>query len=76
MSTENFYAGLAEILEIDPAEVSPELDLTQYAWDSLAVVSTIALIDECFSMTVDGPSLAACKSVADIEALVARKKSG
>jgi acyl carrier protein len=73
---DNFYAGLAEILEIDVAEVSPSLDLTQHAWDSLAIVSTIALLDECFGITSDGPSLGACRTVADIEALVARKRAG
>jgi len=71
---ENFYAGLAEVLEIDAAKVGPELDLTKLAWDSLAVVSTIALVDEQFNVMLDGKALAQCKRVADIEALIAKKK--
>jgi acyl carrier protein len=71
---ETFYAGLAEILEIEASEVGPELDLTKLAWDSLAVVSTIALVDEQFDVMLDGKALAQCARVADIEALIAKKK--
>lgn len=70
---ENFLSGLAEILEISPSEVSPQLDLTQQAWDSLAVVSAIALIDECYGVTVDGAALAKCTTIAQIQNLVAAK---
>lgn len=66
-----FYEGLAEILEIEPADVSKDLDLTQHNWDSLAVVSTLALIDECFGKLVVGTELAKCQTVADVEALIA-----
>lgn len=69
-----FYAGLAEILEIDTAHVNSELDLQACNWDSLAVVSTIALCDECFNVMLDGQALNDCKTVADIEKLVASKR--
>ena len=65
-----FYEGLAEILEIEPAEVGPDLSLTEHHWDSLAVVSTIALVDECFNHLVEGAALARCERVSDIEALI------
>lgn len=70
-----FYMGLAEILEIDSALVNSELDLLAYNWDSLAVVSTIALCDECFNVMLDGQALNDCKTVADIEKLVASKRA-
>ena len=41
-----FFDGLAEIFEIEPNVVSESLALVSVAWDSLAIVSTIALIDE------------------------------
>jgi acyl carrier protein len=66
-----FAAGLAEILEISEGEIKPELVLAAHNWDSLAVVSTIALIDEVFGRLVNGASLAACITVSDIEALAA-----
>lgn len=71
-----FYEGLAEIFEIDVSEVKPELDLQETGWDSLAIVSTIALVDECFNVMLDGQSLAACGTVADIEKLIDQGKKG
>lgn len=65
-----FYAGLAEIFEVDKAEIGPRFDLVAHTWDSLAIVSTLALIDECYNQMVEGKALAACVTVADIEALV------
>ncbi|MFZ6771277.1 acyl carrier protein [Undibacterium sp. SXout7W] len=67
---QEFFEGLAEILEIDVALVTPELHLQDYAWDSLAVVSTMALVDDIFSVMLDGQSLSKCLSVADIVALI------
>ena len=72
---EKFYAGLAEILEIESARVRPELDLTELAWDSLAVVATIALADECFGVMLSGGQLAQCATVANIEALIEKRKA-
>jgi len=69
-----FYEGMAEIFEVEPEAITPEFDLTNANadWDSLAIVSTIALVDDCFNVTLDGESLAACKTIGDIEALVAK----
>lgn len=70
-----FYEGLAEILEVDVDQVQPGLSLEEGAWDSLAVVSTIALIDDVYDVTVHPDRLSDCKTVADIEALVAAEKA-
>jgi acyl carrier protein len=71
-----FYEGLAEILEVDAAVINPGFDLHsgEAAWDSLAVVSTMALVDEVFNVMVDGQALGKCSTVADIEALVEAAK--
>lgn len=69
-----FYEGLAEILEISPADVSPVILLENHSWDSLAIVSTIALADDCFDVMLSGKALAECKTVADIENLIQLKK--
>lgn len=71
-----FYEELAEILELEPEEVTPELRLRNTSWDSLVVVSTIALIDEMFDETVAADALNACETVGDIDALVASAKAG
>lgn len=70
-----FYEGLAEILEIEVDQVQPDLSLDEGGWDSLAVVSTIALIDDVFDVTVHPDRLSDCKTVGDIEALVAAEKA-
>ena len=65
-----FYEGLAEIIEVEPDTVNPDLSLEEGAWDSLAVVSTIALIDDVYDVTVHPDKLSECKTVGDIERLV------
>jgi acyl carrier protein len=71
-----FYEGLADILEVDVATINPDLELNSSGnWDSLAVVSTIALIDEVFDEAVNADSLADCVTVGDIERLVQKKQN-
>lgn len=70
----DLYAGLAEIFEIPESDVGPDFDLAAHNWDSLAIVSTIALIDEVHGEMIDGASLGKCATVADIEALIAKAK--
>ncbi|PTD99367.1 acyl carrier protein [Pandoraea apista] len=72
---EKLYAELAEVLEIDQAEVRPEMSLAEHNWDSLAIVSTIAIVDELFNVTLDGSALGKCQTVADIQALIEKAKA-
>ncbi len=69
-----FYEGLAEILEVDLDQITPDLALEDGSWDSLAVVSTIALIDDVYDVTVHPNALSDCKTVGDIEKLVAAER--
>lgn len=71
-----FYNGMAEIFEINFEEVKPELNLSSHNWDSLAIVSTIALVDDCFNIMLDGNSLGSCKTLVDIEKLIEAIKKG
>lgn len=64
-----FRAGLAEILEVEADDLSDDFQLGEL-WDSLAVVSTLALIDEVHDVSVGADDLAECKTVGDIEALI------
>lgn len=70
-----FYEGLADILEVDVDQVTPELELGSGSWDSLAIVSTIALIDEVYDETVNADALGECKTVGDIESLIRKKQA-
>lgn len=67
-----FYEGVAEIFEVDIADISSDFDFqgADVAWDSLAIVSMIALIDECFGAMLDGSDLTECQTVGDVEALI------
>lgn len=61
-----FYEGMAEILEVDADEINAEYELGA-AWDSLAIVSTIALVDEVFDKAIGADTLQECRTVGDIE---------
>ena len=65
----DFRSGLAEVLEVDAGELEDGFELGEL-WDSLAVVSTLALIDEVHDVSVSAEDLAECKTVGDINKLV------
>jgi acyl carrier protein len=70
-----FYEGLAETFEVDVSEIEPGFSLVDHNWDSLAIVSVIALIDECDDVMLNGTALSKCVTVADLEALIAKAKA-
>ena len=47
-----FISGLAEALEIEESSITPDTLFDQVDWDSLAVISAIALIDEHFCVMI------------------------
>lgn len=70
MNSAEFLRELEEMLELDSgaltgAEVLAELE----GWDSLAVISFIALVDEKLGLVVEGEKLARAKTVADLLAI-------
>lgn len=77
MSHEAFLQDLATLLEVEPAELKESFELNEENFDSVAVVSTIALIDEHYDLTVRGRELAKVKSIAELLAMIeeSRKES-
>jgi acyl carrier protein len=73
-----FYEGMAEIFEVEIEAISSafELHSGEAAWDSLAIVSTIALVDDCFGVMLEGKALGGCQTISDIEKLVSEAKKG
>ena len=65
-----FIEGLAEILETEVENIQQDTLLGDFVWDSLAVVSTMALVDDVYSVMLDGQALAKCQTVGDIQALI------
>ena len=58
---------IAEALEIDKTEAENDLILDpEDNWDSIALLSVIASIDEEFNIQLDGDKLAECKSILEI----------
>ncbi|MDD0811807.1 acyl carrier protein [Curvibacter sp. RS43] len=72
-----FYEGISEILEVDAALVNRDFDLHSgdAGWDSLAIVSVIALIDEIYDLSVDGKLLGECETVGHIEDLIKKAQA-
>ena len=66
------FEGLSEILEVDQELITLDYELGNM-WDSLAIVSTIALVDETHSVFLDGDNLEKCKTVKDILVLAEKK---
>lgn len=71
----NFLNGLADLLEIDAAELGESFELNEENFDSVIVVSTIALIDEHFSLTVRGRELLTTKSIGDLLELIRKTQA-
>lgn len=62
---DNFYELIAEILEVDV--VTPEQELESFdCWDSLTILSIIAMLDESFGKKSTSEGISDCKTVGDI----------
>lgn len=73
MNKEEFYQRLAEILdteEVKPDDVLKQLD----GWDSLAVLSVLALADSKYGASIKADEIRAVVTVADLASLVESKK--
>jgi acyl carrier protein len=67
MRREDFLREMDELLELDPGTLTGQETLGDLAsWDSLAVISFIALTDEKLDTVIDGESLAKAATVQDL----------
>lgn len=73
MNKKEFFAQLEEFMELDEGRLTGEELLDDLPWDSLAVVSFIAMADEHLDLSVRPAKLAEAKSIADLLAIVADK---
>ena len=64
-----FLSKLADALEIDANDISIETHLSSLDWDSLAIISTIALVDECLGEVISAEKIAECQTIGDIVGL-------
>ena len=68
----DFYAQLADVLELDQIDPSQVLrDLPE--WDSLSALSVIAMINSNYRVTVSAAELRASETAEALQQLVAAK---
>lgn len=66
-----FFAAVAEILEADPTGLTGEEKISDVGnWDSLSVISFVAMVDSDLDQIVDGEQLKGAKTLNDLAALV------
>ena len=65
-----FFAAVAEILEADPARLTGDEKISDVGnWDSLSVISFIAMVDSDLGQIVDGEKLKDAKTLNDLAGL-------
>ena len=67
---EKFFTGMAEILELDEVNIDTPLSSEDVEWDSLAIISTIALVDTTYRKALSGERLQSCQTVGDVLSLL------
>jgi len=70
---DEFYKKLAEILEVDEVNENSQLE-SFTAWDSLGVLSAIAMIDSQYGVHLTSLDLAGIKTIDELWRLVQGKK--
>ena len=71
---EQFRVKMAEILEVDEVQEDSRLESFP-AWDSLGVLSTIAMIESLYRVNLTSPDLAGIKTVGEIWELVQARRT-
>ena len=66
MTLEEKITLLEEVFEQDPGALTPGMELETLNWDSMAMLTVIALVKEHFDKKLDGPQIKAFKKVGDI----------
>ena len=64
--TKEFLSKMAEALEIEDDNISENSNLSDFNFDSLAIISTISLVDEFFNTVISMDQLSSCKKIQDI----------
>jgi acyl carrier protein len=71
---EQFRVKLAEILEVDDVQEGSRLD-SYPAWDSLGILSTIAMIESQYRVNLTAQDLAGNKTVDELWKLVQARRT-
>ncbi|MBQ8147381.1 MAG: acyl carrier protein [Lachnospiraceae bacterium] len=67
MTNQEKLEHIAEILDLEVEEINEDTVLSEYEeWDSVAILSFIALMDEEFGKAVKGAEIRALETVKDL----------
>lgn len=67
MSIEKFIENFAEAVDVTPTEVTADLKYKDHPqWDSMAVLSVIAMVDEYYSTVLTGEEIETLETVRDL----------
>ena len=69
----SFLNALAESIEMPENSLSEDTKLKDIEWDSLAIISCIAISDELFDVMLSGDELANVSTIKDIIFLISKK---
>ena len=69
---ENFDGEISEILEVDSVNLDDQLTSFD-CWDSLTILSIIALASETYQVTISAAEVNAAASVGGLKALIQSK---
>lgn len=67
---------LAEVFQISPDTISPDTRLGADAWDSVAMLGTMAVLDELFGVVASADELKSCRTVGDLMRLAGGTSAG
>lgn len=70
---ENFLEKVAELMEEDQVNLTDELESFD-AWDSLTVLSLIAMSDEDYGVTLSAADVQNAKTIGGLHELILSKK--
>jgi acyl carrier protein len=70
MTNEEKISLLEEMFDVDEGTIQLNMALDTLPWDSMAMLSLIALVNERFGKKLIGPQLRSMKTVADIVAVM------
>lgn len=66
---ENFESSISEILEVGSVELSDELESFD-AWDSLTILSIIALCDDEYKVSLSADEITKSKTINGLKELI------
>ena len=70
-----FKEMLADVLEINASDVNESYILdVEGNWDSVAVLTTMSLIDDAYGIEIDGDDVALCDSASELYDLINKTK--